>query len=186
MGHPAWIGEARRSRWEYPFPCQLSIRRSPLQARNSGEYKMMGLAPYGEPRYADTIRQHLVDVKPDGTFRLDMRYFDYAAGLRMTNARFDALFGGPARKPDAPVDQRTMDVAASIQQVTDEIQVGRTSGARSAPSVPPGSRSTAFRMALQGGGTSTMDQPARGGRRARAALVAWHQQGGFRSCGPPS
>jgi len=89
---------------------------------NSGEYKVMGLAPYGEPKYAQTILDHLVDVKPDGSFRLDMQYFDYCTGLRMTNERFHALFGGPARKPDRePLTQRHMDLAASIQAVTEEV-----------------------------------------------------------------
>ncbi len=88
---------------------------------NSGEYKVMGLAPYGEPRYADLIREHLVDVKPDGSFRLNMEYFNYATGLTMTNARFDALFGGPPRQPESPITQREMDIAASIQLVTEEI-----------------------------------------------------------------
>src|SRR5690606_33453774 len=87
----------------------------------SGEYKVMGLAPYGEPRYAGAILDHLVDLKPDGTFRLNQDYFDYCTGLRMTNGRFDALFGGPARKPDEPLTQRHMDLAASIQKVTEEI-----------------------------------------------------------------
>lgn len=88
---------------------------------NSGEYKVMGLAPYGKPRYAQTILSHLMDLKPDGSFRLDLSYFDYCTGLRMTNARFDELFGGPARKPDEPLTQRHMDLAASIQAVTDLI-----------------------------------------------------------------
>ncbi|HEX2274955.1 MAG TPA: carbamoyltransferase [Acidimicrobiales bacterium] len=93
---------------------------------NSGEYKVMGLAPYGEPRYAQTILDHLVDLKPDGTFRLDLSYFDYCTGLRMTNERFDSLFGGPARSPDAPLTQRDMDLAASVQVVTDEIMLRMT------------------------------------------------------------
>jgi len=88
---------------------------------NSGEYKVMGLAPYGEPRYAQTILDHLIDVKADGTFRLDLSYFDYCAGLRMTNEKFDALFGGPPRKPETWLTQREMDLAASIQAVTEEI-----------------------------------------------------------------
>ena len=88
---------------------------------NSGEYKVMGLAPYGEPRYAQTILDHLVDLKPDGSFRLDQSYFDYCTGLSMTNARFEALFGGPARPPEAPLTQRDMDLAASVQAVTEEI-----------------------------------------------------------------
>jgi len=88
---------------------------------NSGEYKVMGLAPYGEPRYVNTILDHLIDLKPDGSFRLDQNYFDYCVGLRMTNHRFDALFGGPARSPDEWLEQRHMDLAASIQAVTEEV-----------------------------------------------------------------
>ncbi len=88
---------------------------------NSGEYKVMGLAPYGEPRYAQKILDHLIDLKPDGTFRLDLSYFDYCTGLRMTNDKFDALFGGPARNPEAWLTQREMDLAASIQAVTEEV-----------------------------------------------------------------
>ncbi|MGB5085972.1 MAG: carbamoyltransferase [Methylocystis silviterrae] len=88
---------------------------------NSGEYKLMGLAPYGEPKYADVILDNLIDLKPDGTFRLDQSYFDYCTGLRMTNAKFDQLFGGPARKPEELLTQRHMDLAASIQAVTEEI-----------------------------------------------------------------
>lgn len=89
---------------------------------NSGEYKLMGLAPYGEPRFADLIRQHLIDIKDDGSFRLDQSYFDYCTGLRMTNARFDALFGRPARRPDTdPLEPFHMDIAASIQAVTEEV-----------------------------------------------------------------
>ncbi|KAF0209945.1 MAG: Carbamoyltransferase [Methylocystaceae bacterium] len=88
---------------------------------NSGEYKLMGLAPYGAPKYADLILDNLIDLKPDGTFRLDQSYFDYCTGLRMTNAKFDELFGGPARKPEELLTQRHMDIAASIQAVTEEI-----------------------------------------------------------------
>ena len=87
---------------------------------NSGEYKLMGLAPYGEPRYADAILQHLVDLKPDGSLALDMRYFDYCQGLTMTNARFAALFDGPPRNPESAITQREMDLAASIQKITEE------------------------------------------------------------------
>ncbi|WP_019016072.1 carbamoyltransferase family protein [Elioraea tepidiphila] len=88
---------------------------------NSGEYKVMGLAPYGEPRYADLIMDRIVDVKPDGSFRLDQQYFDYCTGLTMTNDRFHDLFGGPPRMPEELLTQRHMDLAASIQAVTDEI-----------------------------------------------------------------
>jgi carbamoyltransferase len=86
---------------------------------NSGEYKLMGLAPYGEPRYAQLILDRLIDLKPDGSFRLDLRYFDYCAGLRMTSRRFDELFGAPPRAPGELLTQRHMDIAASIQAVTD-------------------------------------------------------------------
>ncbi len=88
---------------------------------NSGEYKVMGLAPYGEPRFAQAILDHLIDLKPDGTFRLDLSYFDYCTGLKMTNDRFDALFGGPARRPEDRLTQREMDLAASVQAVTEEV-----------------------------------------------------------------
>ena len=87
---------------------------------NSGEYKLMGLAPYGEPRFKDLILKHLVDLKEDGSFWLDQRYFDYCTGLRMTNARFDALFGRPARQPDQALEPFHMDVAASAQAVLEE------------------------------------------------------------------
>jgi len=84
---------------------------------NSGEYKLMGLAPYGAPRFVDAILEHLVDVKEDGSFRLNMSYFDYVGGLRMTNERFHSLFGGPPRAPESPITERDMDLAASIQKV---------------------------------------------------------------------
>ncbi len=88
---------------------------------NSGEYKVMGLAPYGEPRFAQTILDHLIDLKPDGSFRLDQGYFDYCTGLTMTNRRFDALFGAPPRKAEEPLTQVHMDLAASVQAVTEEV-----------------------------------------------------------------
>jgi carbamoyltransferase len=88
---------------------------------NSGEYKVMGLAPYGEPRFAPLILDRVMDLKEDGSFRLDQRYFDYCTGLRMTGARFHELFGGPPRLPDEPLTQRHMDLAASVQAVTDEV-----------------------------------------------------------------
>src|ERR1039457_6618669 len=88
---------------------------------NSGEYKVMGLAPYGSPTYVKTILDHLIDLKPDGSFRLNLDYFNYCTGLTMTNARFDALFGSPARKPEELLTQREMDLAASVQAVTEEV-----------------------------------------------------------------
>ncbi len=88
---------------------------------NSGEYKLMGLAPYGRPLYRETILEHLLDLKDDGSYRLDMRYFDYCAGLTMTSRRFDELFGGPPRRPESRLEQRHMDLAASVQAVTEEV-----------------------------------------------------------------
>ena len=103
---------------------------------NSGEYKVMGLAPYGEPKYARAILDHLIDLKPDGTFRLDLGYFDYCTGLTMTNGRFDALFGGPARKPEEPLTQRHMDLAASVQAVTEEAVLRLTRSLREETGIP--------------------------------------------------
>lgn len=90
---------------------------------NSGEYKLMGLAPYGEPKYADVILNELIDLKEDGSFRMNMKYFGYCAGLTMTNKRFARLFGGPPRKPETPLTQREMDLARSVQEVTEEIML---------------------------------------------------------------
>lgn len=88
---------------------------------NSGEYKLMGLAPYGQPKYVDLIYDRILDLKPDGSFRMDMSYFNYCEGLTMTSRKFDALFGGPPRKPESALTEREMDLAASIQVVTEEI-----------------------------------------------------------------
>ena len=90
---------------------------------NSGEYKVMGLAPYGEPKYKDKILEHIVDLKEDGSFRLDQKYFDYCTGLRMTNEKFGELFGGKARTPEEMLTQHHMDLAASVQAVTEEIVI---------------------------------------------------------------
>jgi len=95
---------------------------------NSGEYKVMGLAPYGEPKYKDLILDNLIDVKEDGSFRLDQSYFDFCTGLRMTNERFDDLFGGPARRPKELLTQKQMDLAASVQAVTEEVVLRLTRG----------------------------------------------------------
>ncbi len=124
------------------FPHSLGLLYSALTyfcgfKVNSGEYKLMGLAPYGQPRFAAAIREKLVDLKPDGSLRLDLSYFDYCAGLRMTARKLDSLFEGPPRAPEAPLTQREMDLAASIQQVTEEamLRMARTArdltGARS-------------------------------------------------------
>ena len=93
---------------------------------NSGEYKMMGLAPYGEPKYKDLILTELMDLKEDGSFQLNMKYFDYCAGLTMTNKRFEKMFGGSPRKPESRLTQRDMDLARSVQEVTEEVMLRMT------------------------------------------------------------
>jgi carbamoyltransferase len=108
------------------FPHSLGLLYSAFTyycgfAVNSGEYKLMGLAPYGQPIYQETIYKHLLDLKPDGSFRLNMKYFNYCQGLTMTNRQFHDLFGGPPRKPETTITQRHMDLAASVQKVTEEI-----------------------------------------------------------------
>jgi len=113
---------------EIRFPHSLGLLYSAFTYHtgfrvNSGEYKVMGLAPYGEPRYVDLILEKLIDLKPDGSFKLDQRYFNYSAGLTMTNRRFSRLFGGRPRRPESPVTQREMDMARSVQVVTEEIML---------------------------------------------------------------
>jgi carbamoyltransferase len=113
---------------EIQFPHSLGLLYSAFTYQtgfkvNSGEYKLMGLAPYGEPRFAQRILDHLIDLKPDGSFRLDLSYFDYCTGLRMTNEKFDALFEGRPRRPEERLTQREMDLAASIQAVLEEVVV---------------------------------------------------------------
>jgi carbamoyltransferase len=124
----AWIGEGKdlQPLWEIDFPHSLGLLYSAFTyftgfRVNSGEYKLMGLAPYGEPKYVDIILEHLIDLKEDGTFKLNMLYFNYCTGLTMTNDKFAALFGGPARKSESDITQREMDIAASIQKVTEEV-----------------------------------------------------------------
>ena len=114
--------------WEIPFPHSLGLLYSAFTYYtgfkvNSGEYKVMGLAPYGQPVYAQKIFDELIDVKPDGTFRLNMKFFDYCTGLRMTNSRFDELFGGPPREAEGRLTQREMDLARSVQEVTEEVML---------------------------------------------------------------
>ncbi len=123
-----WVGKDNTltPQWEIDFPHSLGLLYSAFTYYtgfrvNSGEYKLMGLAPYGEPKYVDLILDNLLDVKEDGTYRLNMKYFNYATGLTMTNKHFDALFDGPPRKPESEVTQKEMDLACSIQIVTEEI-----------------------------------------------------------------
>jgi carbamoyltransferase len=155
---------------------------------NSGEYKLMGLAPYGTPRYADVIRAHLVHVKPDGSFRLNLDYFGYLDSDVMTNERFAALFGGPPRRPESRITRREMDLAASVQLVTEEVVLGLARHARAL---------TAMRDLCLAGGVALncvanavllreriferlWMQPAAGdaGGALGAALVATHQRFG--------
>ena len=124
----AWLGDGNTLKplWELDFPHSLGLLYSAFTYYtgfkvNSGEYKLMGLAPYGEPQYVDLILDNLMDLKDDGTFRLDMTYFNYCTGLTMTNKKFDKLFGAPPRKPEGELTQREMDLAASIQKVTEEV-----------------------------------------------------------------
>ena len=126
----AWIGRGNQLTplWEIPFPHSIGLLYSAFTYYtgfkvNSGEYKVMGLAPYGEPKYVKTILDNVVDVKPDGTFRLNMDYFDYCTGLRMTNNKFDAIFGGPPRQAESTLTQREMDLARSVQEVTEMVML---------------------------------------------------------------
>ena len=124
----AWLGEDKRltALWEIDFPHSLGLLYSAFTYYtgfkvNSGEYKLMGLAPYGHSKYARAILDNLIDIKSDGTFRLDLDYFNYSTGLTMTSPKFDELFGGPPRKPETQLTQREMDIASSIQFVTEEV-----------------------------------------------------------------
>jgi len=123
-----WLGDGNEltPQWEIDFPHSLGLLYSAFTYYtgfkvNSGEYKLMGLAPYGEPKYVDKILTHLMDLKDDGTFRLNMDYFNYTVGLTMTNKKFDELFEGPPRQGEGKLTQREMDIAASIQVVTEEV-----------------------------------------------------------------
>jgi carbamoyltransferase len=152
---------------------------------NSGEYKLMGLAPYGEPKYVDAVRRELIDLKEDGSFKLNMKYFNYAVGLTMTNERFDELFGGPPRKPESRLTRRDMDVARSIQVVTEEIMLRMARHLQ---------RQTGMKKLCMAGGVALncvangvilregifddiWIQPAAGdaGGALGAALMVWHQ-----------
>jgi carbamoyltransferase len=152
---------------------------------NSGEYKLMGLAPFGEPRYRDLILQHLLDLKPDGSFRLDMKYFRYCHGLSMTSEAFHKLFGGPPRAPESDIEQRHMDLAASIQAVTEEIvlRMGREVHAQTGMKHLVLAGGVALncvangRLLREGPFTDVWIQPAANdaGGALGAALFVWHQ-----------
>jgi len=125
-----WTGQNHQLelQWEIPFPHSIGLLYSAFTYYtgfkvNSGEYKVMGLAPYGEPKYVKLIYDNLIEVKPDGTFRLNMDYFNFCTGLTMTNRKFDSLFDGPPRQPESQLTQREMDLARSVQVVTEDIMV---------------------------------------------------------------
>jgi carbamoyltransferase len=132
-----WHGRDSRLRHlaEVRFPHSLGMLYSAFTyfcgfKVDSGEYKLMGLAPYGEPRFEQVIRDRLIDIKPDGSFRLDMRYFAYLRGQVMTGRRFERLFGGPRRRPESPLTEREFDLAASVQKVTEDVILRQARTAR--------------------------------------------------------
>jgi carbamoyltransferase len=191
----AWLGNGASLEplWEIHFPHSLGLLYSAFTyftgfKVNSGEYKLMGLAPYGQPKYVDLIMNNVLDLKEDGTFRLAMEYFNYCTGLTMTNARFDRLFGGPRRGAESPLTQREMDIAASIQVVTEEVvlRLARTlqretgeqslclAGGVALSCVANG------RVAREGPFKSISIQPAAGdaGGAVGAAAVVWHSYDG--------
>ncbi len=165
----AWLGKGHEliPQWEIDFPHSLGMLYSAFTYYtgfrvNSGEYKLMGLAPYGEPKYVDLILDNLLDLKEDGTFRLNMDYFNYATGLTMTNRRFADLFGDPPRKPETQLTQKHMDIARSIQEITEEVvlQAGPygAQGAATGLSVSGGRR----RAELRGQRADTARRPVQG------------------------
>lgn len=186
-----WRGDGNRLEpvWQLDFPHSLGLLYSAFTyfagfRVNSGEYKLMGLAPYGEPRYADEIRNSLVDVKADGTFRLDMDYFGFATGLEMTNQRFAGLFGGPPRAPEAPITQREMDLARSVQEVTEDIVSRLARSVRAELGLPKLCLAGGVALNCVANGRLLREaafeelwiQPASGdaGGAVGAALCAWH------------
>jgi carbamoyltransferase len=188
----AAVGEGNRLEifQEIHFPHSLGLLYSALTYYtgfkvNSGEYKVMGLAPYGEPKYAKLILDNLIDLKPDGSFRLDMNYFDYCTGLTMTNERFAKLFGAPVRTPDKPLTPFHMDVAASIQAVLDEavLRLTRSLAARTGLANLCLAGGVALncvangKVLRDGKFDSIWIQPAAGdaGGAVGAALAAYHQ-----------
>lgn len=176
---------------ELRFPHSLGLLYSAFTAYcgfriNSGEYKLMGLAPYGEPRYVETIYKHLVDVKADGSLQLNLEYFHFLRSLRMTDSKFDALFGGPRRLPETPVEQRHMDVARSIQVVTEEILLRLARHARKLTGLPRLCMAGGVALNCVANGRILRDkifeeiwiQPAAGdaGGALGAALAVWHMR----------
>jgi len=189
-----WLGNGSdlKPLWEIDFPHSLGLLYSAFTyftgfRVNSGEYKLMGLAPYGEPKYVDVILEHLLDLKEDGTFRLDMKYFNYCTGLTMTSKHFDDLFDGPPRKPESKLTQREMDIAASIQVVTEDVvlRLARTLHAETGEENLCLAGGVALncvangRVLREGPFKEIWIQPAAGdaGGAAGAAAVVWHDYG---------
>jgi len=188
----AWLGDKNTLTplWELDFPHSLGLLYSAFTyftgfRVNSGEYKLMGLAPYGEPEYVDKILEHLLDLKDDGTFRLDMSYFNYCTGLTMTNDKFADLFDGPARKSETKITQREMDLAASIQVVTEEVvmRLARTLHAETGSENLCLAGGVALncvangRLLREGPYRNIWIQPAAGdaGGAIGAAAIVWHE-----------
>jgi carbamoyltransferase len=191
----AWLGDGNKLTplWEIPFPHSLGLLYSAFTYYtgfkvNSGEYKVMGLAPYGEPKYVKAIYDHLLDLKPDGTFRMNMEYFNYCTGLTMTSRKFDGLFGGPPRKPETKLTQREMDLARSIQDVTEEVMLRLSNTMHRETGVDYLCLAGGVALNCVGNGKILRDghfkglwiQPAAGdaGGAVGAALSAWHQHEG--------
>jgi carbamoyltransferase len=188
----AWMGEDNKLTplWEIHFPHSLGLLYSAFTYYtgfrvNSGEYKVMGLAPYGQPKYVKAIYDNLIDLKDDGTFRLKIDFFNYCTGLTMTNGKFDHLFGGPPRKPESKLTQRDMDLARSIQEVTEEVMLRlvrslhRETGAENlclAGGVALNCVGNG-RILREGPFKNLWIQPSAGdaGGAIGAALTAWHQ-----------
>ncbi len=186
------VGEGNKIRLthELRFPHSLGLLYSAFTyftgfKVNSGEYKLMGLAPYGEPRFKDVILERLIDLKEDGSFRMDMSYFNYCQGLTMTGPKFDALFGGPPRRPETKLTQREMDIAASIQVVTEEVMLriarhlAKSTGQRNLVLAGGVALNCVANGAIlsQGIFEDVWIQPAAGdaGGALGAALFVWHQ-----------
>lgn len=188
----AWLGQGNvlTPLWEIPFPHSIGLLYSAFTYYtgfkvNSGEYKVMGLAPYGEPRYVKAIYDHLLDLKPDGTFRLNMDYFNYCTGLTMTGGKFDDVFGGAPRKPESKLTQREMDLARSVQEVTEEVMLRLSRTLHRETGVDYMCMAGGVALNCVGNGRILREGPFKGlwiqpaagdaGGALGAALTAWHQ-----------
>ncbi len=188
----AWLGQGNTLSplWEIPFPHSIGLLYSAFTYYtgfkvNSGEYKVMGLAPYGEPTYVKAIYEHLLDLKPDGTFRLNMDYFNYCTGLTMTGGKFDEVFGGPPRKPESKLTQREMNLARSVQEVTEEVMLRLSRTLHRETGVDYLCMAGGVALNCVGNGRILREGPFKGlwiqpaagdaGGALGAALTAWHQ-----------